>query len=254
MAVLGEMLFELKPGEAQPDELELLQELHATCQSMQQRLVELIGKISNDGLCEELLRINDELNNLFLRYSRWEKNRDVGIKQSASAVLAKAIPPTTKPPLEASDSLIDFDDDISKNLNGLTLTPNKAGGDPSANKIDKVPSDEFDMFAQSRNVTYESSKQSGSTYKDNLNPDQISGGLSTVTQKNQSNPEDLEIDEMAGWLGRTSGVEEAVTSSDFDRFLAERAAAAESLPSIACATNTKSTSSPKDKKADQSPA
>ncbi|XP_072396413.1 TOM1-like protein 2 isoform X2 [Diabrotica undecimpunctata] len=238
MAVLGEMLFELKPGEEQPDELELLQELHATCQSMQQRLVELINKISNDGMCEELLRINDELNNLFLRYSRWEKNRDVGIKQSASAVLAKAIPPTTKPPLEASDSLIDFDDDISKNLNGLTLTPNKAGGDTSANKIDKVPSDEFDMFAQSRNVTYESSKQSGSTYKDNLNPDQISGGLSAVvTQKNQS-----------------SGVEEAVTSSDFDRFLAERAAAAESLPSIACATNTKSTSSPKDKKADQSPA
>ncbi|XP_050513586.1 TOM1-like protein 2 isoform X1 [Diabrotica virgifera virgifera] len=256
MAVLGEMLVELKPGEEQPDELELLQELHATCQSMQHRLVELVSKISNDGLCEELLRINDELNNLFLRYSRWEKNRDVGMKQSASAVLAKAIPPTTKPPLEASDSLIDFDDDISKNLNGLTLTPNKAAGDSSANKIDdKVPSDEFDMFAQSRNVTYESSKQSGSTYKDNLNPDQISGGLSTVTQKNQSNnPEDLEIDEMAGWLGRTSGVEESVTSSDFDRFLAERAAAAESLPSIACATNTKSTSSPKDKKPDQSAA
>lgn len=87
---------------------------------MQQRLVELISKLPNDGLFEELLRINDELNNLFLRYSRWEKNR--GIKhQSASQVLAQAIPPTAtqKPPLEANDSLIDFDDDVTDNFSKI---------------------------------------------------------------------------------------------------------------------------------------
>lgn len=248
MSVLGEMLHEIKPGEEQPDELELLQELHVTCQSMQQRLVELISKISNDGLCEELLRINDELNNLFLRYSRWDKNRGVGMKQSsASAMLSKATHPSAikpsqsavaKPPLEASDSLIDFDDEVPKALNGLTLTPNKVGGgDASVSKIDKIGSDDFDMFAQSRNVTYESSKKSSSTYKDNLDPDQVAGGLSSVTQRKA-----------------TSGVEESVTSSDFDRFLAERAAAAENLPTIACSTNTKSTNSTKDKKADLSAA
>lgn len=93
---------------------------------MQQRLVELISKLPNDGLFEELLRINDELNNLFLRYSRWEKNREAGIKhQSASQVLAQAIPPTVtqpqhqKPPLEASDSLIDFDDDVTDNFSKM---------------------------------------------------------------------------------------------------------------------------------------
>lgn len=89
---------------------------------MQQRLVELISKLPNDGLFEELLRINDDLNNLFLRYSRWEKNREAGIKhQSASQVLAQAIPPVTaqKPPLEANDSLIDFDDDVTDNLSKM---------------------------------------------------------------------------------------------------------------------------------------
>lgn len=89
---------------------------------MQQRLVELISKLPNDGLFEELLRINDELNNLFLRYSRWEKNREAGIKhQSASQVLAQAIPPATtqKPPLEANDSLIDFDDDVTDNFSKI---------------------------------------------------------------------------------------------------------------------------------------
>lgn len=98
------------------------QELHAVCQSMQQRLMELISKLPNDSLFEELLRINDDLNNLFLRYSRWEKNRGAGLK-NVSAVLAKVIPPhsaTTKPPLEASDSLIDFDDDINKDLEKIS--------------------------------------------------------------------------------------------------------------------------------------
>lgn len=104
MSVLGELLSELKPGREQPDELELLQELHATCQSMQERLVDLISKLSNDEITAELLRINDDMNNLFLRYSRWEKNREAG-GQSASAVLAKAVPPAKQ---AQNDSLIDL--------------------------------------------------------------------------------------------------------------------------------------------------
>lgn len=98
----------------------MFQELHAVCHSMQERLVELINKLPNDGLFEELLRINDDLNNLFLRYSRWEKNREAGMKQSASAVIAKAIPPTSKPSLESSDSLIDFGEDIPDKLNKIS--------------------------------------------------------------------------------------------------------------------------------------
>lgn len=87
---------------------------------MQDRLVELISKLSNDELTAELLRINDELNNLFLRYGRWEKNREAGgQQQSASAVLSKAIPPN-KPPLESNDSLIDFGDDLPEQLNKLS--------------------------------------------------------------------------------------------------------------------------------------
>lgn len=70
MNVLGEMLSEVKPGMGERDELDLLQELRAVCQSMQQRLMELISRITNDSLTEELLRINDDMNNLFLRFGR----------------------------------------------------------------------------------------------------------------------------------------------------------------------------------------
>ncbi|XP_044269079.1 TOM1-like protein 2 isoform X1 [Tribolium madens] len=244
MNVLGEMLSEMKPGNEQPDELELLQELHVTCQSMQERLVDLISKLSNDELTAELLRINDDLNNLFLRYSRWEKNRDSG-KQSASAVLAKAIPPINKPPLQSEDSLIDFGDDLPEQLSKLSTG---ASASTQLSSIESVTAknasgkgdDEFDMFAQSRNVSYESSKSSGSTYKDNLEPDQIPGGLSSVTQGKHATPPDLEFDEMAQWLGQTTGGEESVTSSEFERFLAERAAAAEQLPTVTGSTNSTS--------------
>lgn len=90
---------------------------------MQERLVDLISKLSNDELTAELLRINDDLNNLFLRYSRWEKNREAG-GQSASAVLAKAIGPTPKTNTSASvnDSLIDFgppNDDLTNQLSKM---------------------------------------------------------------------------------------------------------------------------------------
>lgn len=43
---------------------------------MQSRVVELIGRINHDEITAELLRLNDELNNLFLRHQRYEKNRD----------------------------------------------------------------------------------------------------------------------------------------------------------------------------------
>lgn len=92
MTILSEMLTELKPNQESPADHKLLIDLVATCKEMQARIVDLIGKVSNDEITAELLRLNDELNNLFLRHQRFEKNRDPKTaSERPSAILAAAI-------------------------------------------------------------------------------------------------------------------------------------------------------------------
>ncbi|XP_066221130.1 TOM1-like protein 2 isoform X2 [Saccopteryx leptura] len=82
--VMSEMLTEMVPGQEDSSDLELLQELNRTCRAMQQRIVELISRVSNEEVTEELLRVNDDLNNVFLRYERFERYRSGRLVQNAS--------------------------------------------------------------------------------------------------------------------------------------------------------------------------
>ena len=68
MSVLKEMLDELNPGSESPKDLNLLRALYTTCRVMQVRLVELLDRIANDKITEDLLKVNDRLNNIFARY------------------------------------------------------------------------------------------------------------------------------------------------------------------------------------------
>lgn len=91
MTILGEMLTALKPGHEDPSDYRLLTDLCQTCKEMQGRIVELIGRVHHDEITAELLRLNDELNNLFLRHQRYEKNRDPQNSSTPSAILGAAL-------------------------------------------------------------------------------------------------------------------------------------------------------------------
>uniref|UniRef100_A0A1W7R9F1 TOM1-like protein 2 n=1 Tax=Hadrurus spadix TaxID=141984 RepID=A0A1W7R9F1_9SCOR len=228
MRVFGEMLNELTPGQEHPSDIELLQDLQKTCHSMQSRIVELIDKVANEEVTNELLRVNDELNNLFLRYERFEKKRSA-VNQNGTAAVQHKQPQTQtdgKPLIDFGEAEGTSTNDIHVQLAGMSVGSSSASvalsqlNTVSATNKTPIPAntDEFDMFAQSRNVTYEQSKSSGSTYADNANPDQL--------QKEQ------DFAEMERWLEQKPEVDtqESITSSEFDRFLAERTAAAEKLP------------------------
>lgn len=130
---------------------------------MQQRIVELIGRVNHDEITAELLRLNDELNNLFLRHQRYEKNRDPQNSSTPSAILGQAlgVPDATV----AKDSLIDLGGDekgLATKFSGLTVAGTASSQLSQINSVTAQSGstgrgrgdiDEFDMLAQSRNDT-----------------------------------------------------------------------------------------------------
>ncbi|XP_022212899.2 TOM1-like protein 2 isoform X2 [Drosophila obscura] len=305
MSILSEMLSVLKPGQETTDDYALLNELTSTCKEMQSRIVDLIGRVQDDELTAEFLRINDELNNLFLRHQRYEKTRSQGlgggaVVTSPSAVLGAAMglpgvapgtgavvaslpPPPTATAAAAAVSntpqsdqlLIDLiesseeqQQQLSQNFGQLSLAAGSgAGAAAAAAPRGAAAADEFDMLAQSRT----DGNHKTDLLRDIPSVDAAAGSVGAVaspykqTQKQQQpqqqplraagdppvSTKENEIDEMEAWLGSSKDVDgiEELTSSEFDKFLEERAAAAENLPTInasnsaasASATNTNTT-------------
>lgn len=187
MTILSDMLSQLVPGQEEEADYQMLCALTETCKEMQGRIVELIGKVTNDEITAELLRINDELNNLFLRHARYEKNRNPQTTgASPSAILGSALG------VGKESSLIDLEDrtggaDLAATLSGLDLKPT------NVSKIESVPGkvatgssgnvDEFDLLAQSRTT------------------DGAGGGTGATLKKDSDlMAKETEFDEMAAWL------------------------------------------------------
>ena len=265
--VMGDMLTELDPSNVDPSDLELLQELNRTNRQMQQRLVDLLDKIGNEEVTNELLRINDDINNVFLRYERFERYRtgqsQTDLKKFDTSATETPIPvgPPSYDQLEESyaptGNLIDLGDD------GMVQAP---GNMPPINtqmkninlNADK-PSDDFDMFAQSRQ-SFEQNKQKTQGAYMNQQEDQLSGGLGQAVNAksgdlskeygnvSQLQSKDTDYDEMEQWLTsdqkkdleKYKTPQDQLSSSEFDQFLEERSTQATSVPTISAAAGQRS--------------
>ncbi|XP_026560194.1 TOM1-like protein 2 isoform X6 [Pseudonaja textilis] len=221
--VMSEMLTEMIPGQEDSSDLELLQELNRTCRAMQQRIVELISRVSNEEVTEELLHANDDLNNVFLRYERFERYRlGRSAQNSSNGVLSEV----------TEDNLIDLGPgspavvspmvgstapaaNLSSQLAGLDLGTNNVSGALSSLPHSN-PRDDFDVFAQTRGGSVAEQRKTR-TRED----PQTAKGVAPApdTRKPKSGGEGDEL-------------EEGVTSEEFDRFLEERAKAAERIPNL----------------------
>ncbi|XP_013065989.2 TOM1-like protein 2 isoform X2 [Biomphalaria glabrata] len=266
--VMSEMLTELSPSNVDPSDLELLQELNRTCRQMQSRIVELLNEIATEEVTNDLLRVNDDLNNVFLRYERFERYRtgqtgQAGTPMTEVTTQDNMLPPTYDQLPGAANpnvgNLIDLSDDVvpqpsnvSSQLAGLNI------GSPAPNSLPQTQhppqpptvSDDFDMFAQSRQSFEQNRQALPGTLYDTQQTDTYGGSLSQAVKvkATMSDEETLKLqdketdyDEMEQWLathgaGEQGRAQAPITSSEFDRFLSERATVSESVPSISAQT------------------
>ncbi|XP_048212253.1 target of Myb protein 1 [Perognathus longimembris pacificus] len=229
--VMSEMLTELVPTQAEPSDLELLQELNRTCRAMQQRVLELIPRISNEQLTEELLMVNDNLNNVFLRHERFERFR--------TGQTAKAARET-----EPAADLIDMGPDsattsnLSSQLAGMNLGSSSVRAGLQSLEASGRLEDEFDMFALTRGSSL-ADQRKGVKYEAPQATDGLAGALDARQQNTNATPATQAriMEDIEQWLSTDVGndAEEptGVTSEEFDKFLEERAKAADRLPNLA---------------------
>ncbi|XP_062874456.1 TOM1-like protein 2 isoform X3 [Trichomycterus rosablanca] len=224
--VMSEMLTEMVPGQEDASDLELLQELNRTCRAMQQRTVELISRVSNEEVTEELLHVNDDLNNIFLRYDRYERYRQgrntqkngvlneatvednlIDLGPGSPAVVSPRASAAATPPSSSVASAPAAS--LSTKLAGLNMETNGVSG-TSRTLPTNNPNEDFDMFAQTRDNSL-ADQRKNVKYED----PQALGGLASALDIRQQNT--------AG----KGDAEEGVTSEEFDKFLDERAKAAD---------------------------
>ncbi|XP_060724735.1 target of Myb1 membrane trafficking protein-like isoform X1 [Tachysurus vachellii] len=250
LTVMTEMLNQLRPGESSSTDTELLRQLYSVCKNMQNRIVELIPSLSEEELIGELLVINDDLNNAFIRYERFERLNTVQR-------------PSTDQVNQVTENLLDIN--LAPSPANQTLFPpvSQPVTQPTSNPIMTAAAgddDEFDMFAQTRGRSL-AEQRKNVRYEDPGAVEGLAEALDTRLQvtagrecakdmagewSRQSQwiysealapaPQSAAMDDIEKWLSlETCDIdddEDGVTTEEFDRFLAHRAKAVEHLPSV----------------------
>uniref|UniRef100_A0A452FX15 Target of myb1 membrane trafficking protein n=1 Tax=Capra hircus TaxID=9925 RepID=A0A452FX15_CAPHI len=227
--VMSEMLTELVPTQTEPADLELLQELNRTCRAMQQRVLELIPRIANEQLTEELLIVNDNLNNVFLRHER------VGGNEAAPPAPSEA---------EAAPDLIDMGPDpvatgsLSSQLAEMNLGSSSVRAGLQSLEASGRLEDEFDMFALTRGSSLADQRKEVK-YEAPQATDGLAGALDARQQSTGAIPvtQACLMEDIEKWLSTDVVTSEPspslpLVALEFDKFLEERAKVADRLPNL----------------------
>ncbi|XP_048847496.1 target of Myb protein 1-like isoform X2 [Brienomyrus brachyistius] len=251
LTLMSALMSQLEPDRARPADMELLQQLYSVCKRMQDRVVQLIPVVSEESLMEELLKANDELNATFVSYNRFMKhcNGQNTTEQASDTTYgnlfelsttpcafnksAAPIAPAHQPASQSTVSMLPSllaglntrEDDLSLSAQGNHNSQLSEKRDiPRVEKL-LTEAPETRLQNNGEDVNVESAILGSSPNFDWM----VAKGMIPVSQTDAM--EDIEkwLDvDMEGEL--TEG--EGVTSEEFDRFLEERAKAAEHLPSL----------------------
>uniref|UniRef100_G3Q5S6 Target of myb1 membrane trafficking protein n=1 Tax=Gasterosteus aculeatus TaxID=69293 RepID=G3Q5S6_GASAC len=226
LTVMSELLNELIPGQSQQEDTELLQQLYLVCKSMQTRVVELIPQLMDEGFIEELLVVNDDLNNAFIRYERFDRLNKAQIpNDQQSSATSPSTASRTQPAVITATSQPAV----------ITATSQPAVSSTCVSlpqAADHKEEGEFDMFAQTRGSSLAEQRKSV-RYEDPGAVEGLAGALDTRLQVTGGTaPAQNSVQNDVGkWLSGDmedqSSVSEGVSSAEFDQFLKDRAKASD---------------------------
>ncbi|XP_020349292.1 target of Myb1 membrane trafficking protein isoform X4 [Oncorhynchus kisutch] len=240
LTVMSDMMSQLDPATAKHSDTELLQELYAACKDMQDKIMELVPRLSEEKLTEELLVANDEINATFTRYQRFQRQR--ATQQSPTYVnlidLSAAIKPVVTAPTHShlSRSTVDT---VSSQMTGLSMREfDEFAQNRSISQTQLRPSErnegDADSLAQAQNTRLQNT---GTGDSPDITPLSSSTQFDWMIEKGMIPVSQTSVmDDIEKWLDVDEEDDmadsEGVTSEEFDRFLAERVRAAERLPSL----------------------
>nr|XP_020478782.1 target of Myb protein 1-like isoform X2 [Monopterus albus] len=247
LTVMSDMMTQLDPATVKQADLELL-ELYTVCKEMQGRIVRIVPRLSEEKLIEELLAANDEMNTTFTRYHRFERQVTSGPNAAQKShryvnlpdldLTAESLGPSAASDGSLSQSKADA---LSSQLAKLsTSEPDDALSQKINISSQQRPSghSDVDVLAGARDSRPNSTGTDASAASTRSSSPQldwmIKRGMIPVTQSNV-------MDDIEKWLALDDDYDdfedsEGVTSKEFDRFLAERAKAAERLPSLSASS------------------
>ncbi|XP_077412920.1 target of Myb1 membrane trafficking protein isoform X5 [Vanacampus margaritifer] len=243
LTMMSDMMSQLDPATVKQADMELL-ELYTVCKEMQDRIVKIVPRLSEEKLIEELLATNDEMNTAFSRYHRFERQLTNGpntTQQSHTYVNLTDlnVSPSAAASVTNGGSLNHSkEDSLSSRMAGLNT---REGDDvdaflhknSSTQRGSEHPDIGLDGLA-AQDSTMQNSKEDYSPASSHSSSPKldwmIKRGMIPVKQSNVMEDIEkwLELDDEYDDFGESDGV----TSEEFDRFLAQRAKAAERLPSV----------------------
>ncbi|XP_072224965.1 target of Myb1 membrane trafficking protein isoform X4 [Leuresthes tenuis] len=225
LTMMSDMMSQLDPVTVKQADMELLEQLYTGCKEMQDRIVKIVPRLSEEKLIEELLATNDEMNSAFTRYQRFERRITNGQNSEQKSHTGSHNDLKTESVGQSGFASVKSDSSLSLSK-----------ADSLSSQMAKLSTSESDdMLSQKINV----STQLKPRDKNEVAVD----GLAQAQDSSLQNPGMIPInqsnvmDDIEKWLALDDEYDDfedsdGVTSEEFDKFLAERAKAAERLPSL----------------------
>ncbi|XP_061740249.1 target of Myb protein 1 isoform X3 [Nerophis ophidion] len=227
LTMMSDMMSQLDPVTVKQAAMELLEQLYSVCKDMQDRIVKIVPRLSEEKMIQELLATNDEMNTTFSRYHSFGRQSTNG-------------PDTT----QKNHAYVNLTD-VNVSQSEAASVPN--GGSLSQSKVDILSSqmagldasgaDDADTLSRTGNASTGSGRDNVDGLVAQAQDHAMQNSIVAVSNLEIPVKQSNVMDDIEKWLALEDEYDDyedsdGVTSEEFDKFLAQRAKAAERLPSV----------------------